>query len=71
MGFIGIVSFNIHDDQLFVVISSKNDASSCPSACLSFQDFEVCTEQMIKQSTFSCILGSNDSNSKIILVAIS
>lgn len=70
MGLVGIISFNIHNDQFFLEIPSQDYSSSGSVARFTLQNRKTGLEQVIQQCTFSRILSSNDGDCKIILIAI-
>jgi hypothetical protein len=70
MRLVRIVSLNIHYDQLLLIILAQYNSPSCPIACFPLQDCKVSLEQMIEECTFASILGSDDGNGEVILLAI-
>lgn len=69
MRLVGIIAFNIHDQQAFGVVASQDDSSRGPVASLALQYCEAGLEEIVEQGALACVLGADDGHREVVLIA--
>lgn len=70
MVFVGVVTFDVHDYEVGGMVAAEDDASGGAATREAFEYFEIGLEEVVEKGAFACILGSDDGDGKVILVAV-